>query len=74
MENISRKKFIATTALAAAGLPFGLGALAKISALPAEAKATNPTPVEKIKVSLFFQAPALAKLYRYGRPGNAIRL
>jgi hypothetical protein len=53
MENISRKKFIAATALAAAGLPFGLGALAKPYALPGDINNLNPALAEKIKVSIF---------------------
>ncbi|AYL94136.1 sugar phosphate isomerase/epimerase family protein [Mucilaginibacter celer] len=53
MENISRKKFIATTALAAAGLPFGLGALAKPLALPEDINGVYPAATEKIKVSIF---------------------
>jgi sugar phosphate isomerase/epimerase len=53
MENISRKKFIAATALAAAGLPFGLGALAKQSPLYHDISNNNPSPAEKIKVSIF---------------------
>ncbi|MEO3406645.1 sugar phosphate isomerase/epimerase family protein [Mucilaginibacter sp. CAU 1740] len=53
MENISRKKFIATTALAAAGLPFGLSALGKTSLLPEQNIHSSTKPTEKIKVSLF---------------------
>lgn len=52
MENISRKKFITATALAAVGLPFGFGALAK--SLPKEELVGfSPQSSEKIKVSIF---------------------
>lgn len=53
MGNISRKKFIASAALAAAGLPFGLSALAKQFPSYPDDPAGNPPPVGKIKVSIF---------------------
>ncbi|WP_121809419.1 sugar phosphate isomerase/epimerase family protein [Mucilaginibacter kameinonensis] len=53
MENISRKKFIASAALAAAGLPFGLSALAKEATPYPGEFAGNPSPDEKIKLSIF---------------------
>jgi sugar phosphate isomerase/epimerase len=53
MENISRKKFIASAALAAAGLPFGLGALAKQPVSYADAITGSPPAYEKIKVGIF---------------------
>ncbi|MGF7076001.1 sugar phosphate isomerase/epimerase family protein [Mucilaginibacter sp. 3215] len=53
MENISRKKFIASAAIAVAGLPLGLSALAKPSSLDSGVAVGNLSPGEKIKVSIF---------------------
>ena len=56
MKTISRKKFITTAALAAAGMPLGLKALGKISSVPlAFNDQTNAASLaaEKIKVSIF---------------------
>jgi len=53
MENISRKKFIASAALAAAGLPFGLSALANQPASYPDNTSSNLSANEKIKVSIF---------------------
>lgn len=53
MENISRKKFIASAALAAAGLPLGLGALAKQQVPYSDVINNNPLAGGKIKVSIF---------------------
>ncbi|WP_114936808.1 sugar phosphate isomerase/epimerase family protein [Mucilaginibacter endophyticus] len=53
MENISRKKFIASAALAAAGLPLGLSALAKEATHYPGPLVSNPSPEKKIKVSIF---------------------
>ncbi|XHR95984.1 sugar phosphate isomerase/epimerase family protein [Mucilaginibacter sp. UC70_90] len=53
MENISRKRFIASAAIAAAGLPFGLSALAKQSPLNTDVATDNPSVGGKIKVSIF---------------------
>jgi len=53
MKNISRKKFIASAAIAAAGLPFGLSALAKQSPLNTDVATGNLSAGEKIKVSIF---------------------
>lgn len=53
MENISRKRFIASAAIAAASLPFGLSALAKQSPLNTAVATDNPSVGGKIKVSIF---------------------
>jgi sugar phosphate isomerase/epimerase len=53
MENISRKKFIASAALAAAGLPLGLGALAKQQVAYSDVINDNPPADSKIRVSIF---------------------
>ncbi|NHA06882.1 TIM barrel protein [Mucilaginibacter sp. HC2] len=54
MKTITRKKFITTAALAAAGMPLGLSALEKVSSDPLTITNQNSarTP-EKIKVSIF---------------------
>ena len=55
MEQISRKKFIATAAMVAAGVPFGLNALGKnLTSLaePGQHQITS-SATEKIKVSIF---------------------
>jgi L-ribulose-5-phosphate 3-epimerase len=56
MKTISRKKFITTAALAAAGMPLGLNALGKISSVPLafnDQYDAGITAAEKIKVSIF---------------------
>ena len=56
MKTISRKKFITTAALAAAGMPLGLNALGKISSVPLafnDQHDAGITAAEKIKVSIF---------------------
>ena len=56
MKTISRKKFIATAALATAGIPFGLSALGKDALAPASLNdhgTNHPSAAEKIKVSIF---------------------
>ncbi|SDP19631.1 Sugar phosphate isomerase/epimerase [Mucilaginibacter sp. OK268] len=56
MKTISRKKFLTTAALAAAGMPLGLNALGKISSVPLAFKdqhGVGDPAAEKIKVSIF---------------------
>jgi len=56
MKTISRKKFLTTAALAAAGIPLGLNALGKISSVPLAFKdqhGIDDPAAEKIKVSIF---------------------
>ncbi|MGN8070829.1 sugar phosphate isomerase/epimerase family protein [Mucilaginibacter sp. 22184] len=55
MKTISRKKFITTAALAAAGIPLGVNALSKTPVPPLTSTDlnTNKRTVEKIKVSIF---------------------
>jgi len=56
MKTISRKKFLTTAALAAAGMPLGLNALGKISSVPLafnDQHGIGDPAVEKIKVSIF---------------------
>jgi len=56
MKTISRKKFLTTAALAAAGMPLGLNALGKISSVPLvfnDQHAASIPAAEKIKVSIF---------------------
>lgn len=56
MKTITRKKFITTAALAAAGMPLGLSALGKVSSGPLTITNQNSTrtpAAEKIKVSIF---------------------
>lgn len=56
MKTISRKKFLTTAALAAAGMPLGLNALGKISSVPVvfnDQHGAGIPAAEKIKVSIF---------------------
>jgi len=56
MKTISRKKFLTTAALAAAGMPLGLNALGKISSVPLafnDQHGIGDPAAEKIKVSIF---------------------
>ncbi|WP_419699327.1 sugar phosphate isomerase/epimerase family protein [Mucilaginibacter sp. NFX135] len=56
MKTISRKKFLTTTALTAAGMSLGLNALGKISSVPLafdDQHGAGISAAEKIKVSIF---------------------